>query len=409
MNPLGIKLFLSFSFVMSSHFPSGPTAIVLSGGGARGAYEAGVLSYIFGEFAKRHGLPSFKVICGTSVGAINGAYLASVSHEPTQGIEKLREIWSQLELEHVIGFGFSQVVELPRVLLGGRKGVGILDVTPLVKLAQRHMRWGNIARNLRRKYIDALTISATHVATGRPWLFVDRAPHVELPSHLPPTLVLRPCRIGPEHVLASAAIPILFPPVSIRGQLFVDGGLRLNTPIAPAIHLGARRIFVIALTSPSASGKPAFDPGIFPGAPFLVGKILNAFLLDPVITEFYEIERFNRLLEDGIHAFGSDFVERLSAQAKAEGRPPYQRVWAISIAPSADIGMLAASYLRAHRARFGKALGRQLLRLLDLGESVDSDLVSYLLFDGGFAKQLIELGKEDAKKKEEEMARFFFD
>ncbi|MCX7809124.1 MAG: patatin-like phospholipase family protein, partial [Deltaproteobacteria bacterium] len=227
--------------------------------------------------------------------------------------------------------------------------------------------------------------------------------------HLPPTLVLRPCRIGPEHVLASAAIPILFPPVSIRGQLFVDGGLRLNTPIAPAIHLGARRIFVIALTSPSASGKPAFDPGVFPGAPFLVGKILNAFLLDPVITEFYEIERFNRLLEDGIHAFGSDFVERLSAQAKAEGRPPYQRVWAISIAPSADIGMLAASYLRAHRARFGKALGRQLLRLLDLGESVDSDLVSYLLFDGGFAKQLIELGKEDAKKKEEEMARFFFD
>lgn len=387
----------------------GKAAIVLSGGGARGAYEAGVLRYVFGELSQRYGAPKLDIVSGTSVGAINGAYLASVVHDPTPGIARLTALWSELELDRVLGFGMGQAARLPRVLSGGSDGAGIFDVTPLTKVVGQNMRWADLARNVRRGRLHALTISATHVATGRPWCFVDRAPEVPLPSGMPPTMVVRADRIGPEHVLASAAIPILFPPVPVHGDLFVDGGLRLNTPMSPAIHLGARRVLVIGLNAaPTAPAVPAFAPGVFPGVAFLLGKMMNAFLLDHVNADFYELERVNRMLDDGIATYGADFVEKLNERATAQGRAPRERIHALAIHPSEDIGRLAASHLRTHRARFGKLLGRTLLRLLDLGEGADADLVSYLLFDGGFARDLMDLGERDARAREAELARFFF-
>ncbi len=387
----------------------GKAAIVLSGGGARGAYEAGVLRYLFGELAERYGAPHLDIVSGTSVGAINGAYLASVVHDPLPGIGRLTALWSELELDRVLGFGVGQAARLPRVLSGGSDGAGIFDVTPLTKIVGQNMRWADLARNVRRGRLHALTISATHVATGRPWCFVDRAPEVPLPSGMPPTMAVRADRIGPEHVLASAAIPILFPPVPVHGDLFVDGGLRLNTPMSPAIHLGARRVLVIGLNAaPTAPAVPAFAPGVFPGVAFLLGKMMNAFLLDHVNADFYELERVNRMLDDGVAVYGQDFVDKLNERAIAQGRAPRERIHALAIHPSEDIGRLAASHLRTHRARFGKLLGRTLLRLLDLGEGADADLVSYLLFDGGFARDLMELGERDARTREAELARFFF-
>lgn len=387
---------------------AGPAAMVLSGGGARGAYEAGVLRYLYGEFARRHGPPTLDIISGTSVGAINGTYLASVVHEPISGVERLVRLWSELELDRVIGFGVGQAAKLPRVLFGGRQGAGVLDVSPLIKLVSTHMRWSDLVRNLRRARLRALTISATHVATGRPWVFVDRAPDVPLPTRLPPSMVVRADRIGPQHVLASAAIPVLFPPVPVHGDLFVDGGLRLNTPMSPAIHLGARRLLVVALTTAVAANKPAFAPGVFPGIAFLLGKMMNAFLLDHVNADFYEIERVNRMIDDGLALYGPDFVDRMNDRAEAHGRAPRERLHAMAVAPSEDIGLIAAHHMRSNKARFGRALGKQLLRLLDIGEGVDADLVSYLLFDGDFARQLLELGEHDARRREEELARFFF-
>jgi NTE family protein len=387
----------------------GPAAIVLSGGGARGAYEAGVLRYVYGDFARRHGEPKLDIISGTSVGAINGAYLASVVHESVPGIARLVELWSSLELDRVIGFGVGQAARLPHVLSGGKEGAGIFDVAPLTKIVGGNMRWADLARNIRKGRVSALTISATHVATGRPWCFVDRAPGIDLPTGMPPNMVVRGDRIGPQHVLASAAIPILFPPVPVHGELYVDGGLRLNTPMSPAIHLGARRVLVIGLNAaPTAPAVPAFDPGVFPGVAFLLGKILNAFLLDHVNADFYELERMNRMIDDGIALFGPDFVDRMNEQAVREGRTPRHRIHAFAVHPSEDIGRMSAAHMRTHRARFGKFLGRTLLRLIDIGEGADADLVSYLLFDGEFARQLMELGESDARRREEELARFFF-
>ncbi len=386
----------------------GPAAMVFSGGGARGAYEAGVLRYLFGEFARRHGVPRIDVISGTSVGAINGTFLGSAVHDPVAGIARLVSLWSDLELDRVISFGVAQAAKLPRVLFGGKRGAGVLDVAPLIDLIAANMRWADLVRNLRRGRLAALTISATHVATGRPWLFVDRAPGVAPPTRLPPAIVVQEGRIGPQHVLASAAIPILFPPVAVQGDLFVDGGLRLNTPMSPAIHMGARRLLVVALTT-TESTKPAFAPGVFPGVAFLVGKMMNAFLLDHVNADFYEIERVNRMIDDGVAIFGDDYAEKMNERAVAHGRAPRDRLHALSIAPSEDIGVIAAHQMRSNKARFGRALGKHLLRLLDIGESVDADLVSYLFFDGCFARQLLDLGEHDARKREADLVRFFFE
>jgi NTE family protein len=389
---------------------AGDAAIILAGGGARGAYEAGVLSYVFGDFAERHGIPKLDIVSGTSVGAINGGYLASVIDDPIPGMAKLTALWAQLDLDSVIGFGFYQAMKLGRVLSGGQNGAGLFDATPLSKIVDENMSWRRLARNLRRGNLKALTISATHVATGRPWVFVDHAAEADLPGGVPANLMFRFDHVGPQHVLASAAIPVLFPPVPIHGELFVDGGLRQNTPMAPAIHLGARRLLVISLASnPGRAPVPAFAPGVYPGIAFLIGKVLNAFLLDHVNADFVELERWNRMLDDGTAIYGPDFSDRLNMRALAEGRTPRHRIHALAIHPSEDIGRMASAHLRAHRARFGKLLGRGLLKLLDLGDGADSDLVSYLLFDGSFANLLMEMGREDARRCEAELHRFFFE
>jgi NTE family protein len=389
---------------------AGDSAIVLAGGGARGAYEAGVLSYLYGEFAKRHSIPKLDIVSGTSVGAINGGFLASVMDDPIPGIERLSALWSGLDLDQVMGFGMMQATKLGRVLVGGTSAAGVFDARPLTKIVDENMRWQRLVRNLRRNVLKALTISATHVATGRPWVFVDRCPDIQLPTGLPPNLVVRPDRIGPQHVLASAAIPFLFPPVPVHGELFVDGGLRLNTPMAPAIHLGARRLLVVSLANaPNTPAVPAFAPGVYPGAAFLMGKVLNAFLLDHVNADFLELERYNRMIDDGTAIFGPSFLDQMNARARAAGRPARHRVHALAIHPSEDIGRLASHHMRANTTRFGRLLGRGLLKLLDLGEGADSDLVSYLLFDGEFARHLMQLGLEDARRREAELVRFFFD
>ena len=387
----------------------GDAALVLAGGGARGAYEAGVLAYIFGEFAARHGSPRVDIVSGTSVGAINGGYLAATLDDPRKGIERLLDLWTGLELDHVVGFGVMQAMRLGRVVMGGPSGAGLFDARPLTKIVSENMQWQRLVRNLRRGVLKALTISATHVATGRPWVFVDRAPNVELPTGLPPNLVVRADRIGPQHVLASAAIPVLFPPVPVHGELYVDGGLRLNTPMAPALHLGARRLLVVSLASaPHAPAAPAFESGVYPGIAFLLGKVLNAFLLDHVNADFLDLERWNRAIDDGLSLYGPTYTDRMNERAAAAGRATRQRIHALALHPSEDIGRLAGKHLRHHNARFGRVLGRGLLKLLDLGEGSDADLVSYLMFDGLFAKQLIRMGFEDARRREEDLCRFFF-
>ncbi len=389
----------------------GGLGLVLSGGGARGAYEAGVLHYIFSELAKEyHTTPQIRLVSGTSVGAVNGTFIASALMREDAGTEELVAVWEGLELQNILGFGFKQAAGLYRVLLGGTEARGIFDASPLSAVVGRSIKWRKLRQNIRTGRLKALTVSTTNVSTGHPVIFVDAAPGVGIPQSLGIHALVRRARIGQHHVLASGAIPLIFPPVQIGDEIHCDGGLRLNTPMAPSIHLGMDRLLVVGLSTQHPPEESPLREGHYPGATFLLGKVLNAFLLDHVNTDLLEVERINSFLRDGEAAFGPDFLERLNAAAKARGAlAPRRVVQALVLRPSIDIGRLAAEYLASNRARFGKILGRAFLSLLDVGEGADADLASYLLFDGGFAKHLIEVGRKDARDRKDELAGFLFD
>ena len=390
-----------------------PTALVLSGGGARGAYEVGVLSYIYGEMARARGgiPPKADLLCGTSVGAINACYLAAHMADPVSGVRRLVDLWTAVQFEQVLRFGVGQAFKLPSVLRGGGASAsGLFDVQPMVDLITKEISWKMVARTLRRGLLRALSVSATEIATGRTTLFVDTAPDVPLPTGLGARVVVRREIVGPTHALASAAIPLVFPPVRIGAMLYCDGGLRQNTPIAPAIRLGAERILVVGLSREVrgvAVPETTSEIGsATPGAMFLLGKVLNAFLLDHVRADVELVQRINRILEDGEAIHGPDFIEKITQRALDRGAPAYRKIETLVIRPSQDIGRMAGQHVR--KGRFsGSVMARRLLSLLDSGLTEESDLASYLLFDGAFARKLIDLGRADAEAVRDKLMAFF--
>ena len=393
---------------------SGPRriAMILSGGGARGAYEVGVLWYIFDDLTRILGAPPrIEIICGTSVGAINGCYLAAHLGDPELGLRRLVELWSDLELARVLGFGVRQLASLPRVLLGGGDGHGLFDVRPMADLVQREISWRAVSRCLRGNLLRALTVSCTEISTGRTVVFMQTAPSLTIPAAAPPRTLFRAQRIGPHHALASAAIPLLFPPVRIDDELYLDGGLRQNTPIAPALRLGATHIFAIG-SSREVEGRIVLEAGHqraqrAPGAAFLLGKVLNAFLLDHVDVDIELLTRINSVIVDGTRAYGPDFTHALSAQASRRGAQEYRFVNCMRVRPSEDIGRLANEHLKRGRLRGDPLLTRRLLDLIDLGVLGEAVLASYLLFDGPFCRRLIEMGRADAQARRDELVTFF--
>ena len=389
------------------------TAMILSGGGARGAYEVGVLWYVFDDLSRMRGAPPrLDILCGTSVGAINACYLAAHLGDPVLGLRRLVHLWSELQITRVLGFGARQVVGLPRLLLGGSEsGTGLFDVTPMAELVQREVSWRAVARSLRKKQLRALTVSTTEVSTGRTVVFMQTSPDVVIPQTAPPRTLFRADHIGPHHALASAAIPMLFPPVKIDDELYLDGGLRQNTPIAPALRLGATHVFAIGSSrevhgvvtdeSPGRANKRA------PGAAFLLGKVLNAFLLDHVDVDLELLRRLNNVLKDGEAVYGSQFTEQMNLEMKKRNEPSYRYVESFEIRPSEDIGKLASDHVRRGKLVGNPFFTKRLLNIVDTGAGDEADLASYLLFDGHFCRQLIEMGRADAHARRHEILKFF--
>jgi NTE family protein len=333
-----------------------------------------------------------------------------------------------MRLEEVLPFSARDLLRLPARLLGLRRIAdafasgsaperlyGFFNTAPLERLVVNSIGWREIRRNVREGVIDACCVAATQIATGRVVAFIDSREPLSSRWDRDPMVVPRQVHLRPTHALASAAIPMLFPAVRLGRNYFADGGLRLNTPLAPALRLGADRLLVVALRQSEREAHKAalarMRVADHANPIFVFGKVLNALMLDPLDTDLTRMRLVNQVLEDGSAAFGGAFLPEVARVAREQGRPSVKRIDDLVIRPSRDLTEVASEVL----AQIPSArLRSPLLRLAvskrkDRENAPESDLLSYLLFDGEFARPLAELGFKDAAAQEEALCRFFSD
>jgi NTE family protein len=390
-------------------------ALVLTGGGARGAYQAGALRAI-AKISDTRASP-FRILSGVSAGAINAAYLASRTDDFRDATRDLWQVWEGLHTADVFVTDpaslFRIAVRLVAELsLGGlirnRRANYLLDASPLRNLVQPPIcDPAAIARNLRSGELRALAVTATDYASGQAITFYDSDAPIE-PWVRTSRIGMR-ARILPEHVLASSALPIFFPPAEVDGRFYADGCIRLNAPLSTAVHLGADRILAIGVrcSPPPAEiirrtrepiqaaaeragrsrAKKAPAAVRTPTLAEIMGVLLNAVMLDGLETDIERLERINRTL--GL----------MTPEARAV--QPLRTLPLTVLRPSRDLGRLATDLLR--RVAFPL---RHMLRGLGATETVGWDLLSYLFFDRSYTTKLLRLGYDDTMAERARVERY---
>jgi NTE family protein len=382
-------------------------ALVLPGGGARGAYEVGALSVLLPELERRG--EEVTLLCGTSVGAINAALLGSLAHLPVAAqVELAIERWRGLERSDVIApllsprlpFNLARLAGDALSIPGVRRG-SLLDPRPLRRYLGRHMDWDALHRNVDGGLLDAVCVVATQLTTGRPVGFVEASTPRQLPAS--EELPFVPVRLADEHVRASAAIPLVFPAVEITTPpsaqgYYTDGATRLNSPIKPAVELGADHVIVIGFEPLAAAPVAPDEPP--PHLVDVVANMLDGLLVDQVADDMQRLVAINSFfVEDA--SVGT--VPAARAYRAARGRRPYRRIAYALITPRrrGELGQLAE---RAFDRRYGGWRGAlapdQLLlgRLLRGRTDAGGDLLSFLLFDREYIDLLIDAGRRDARR-----------
>jgi NTE family protein len=385
----------------------------------RGAYEVGVILGIVDALKPQPGsAPLFRIFSGASVGAINTAYLAANAELPDHGIGRLAEVWKTLKLEdhaRVRPLGLTGF-KLPALLSKAVPlGNSLLDTRALEILVRRTVDWERMHRVIDSGRVLALLIAALHVASGRTTMFTEHTPGINVVPTRDERRATVIGRITADHVLASAAIPLLMPTRRVGDHYYCDGGLRFNTPIAPAIRAGADRLIIVTVRHTRSVGEVASVEASGSGqgqdlsAVFLIGKLLNALLLDPVTYDLQVLERLNQMmevLEQTLAPADLDRVQRVWVQSRGM---PYKRLRTLVFTPSRDLGEMAGEFIRHHlRTEALKPIARYLIeRAVRSAPQQEADWASYLLFDGDFATEIIAGGYADALARKDEIRDFY--
>ena len=366
---------------------------MLSGGGARAAYQVGALRYI----AKA--MPEYRpqILTGVSAGAINAIYLASHRGDWRSAVENLSSLWLRLETRRVYRTDYFSVMRRVmtwglRVMTGGRLGRsdirGMVDNAPLRAFLGAYLplegkRIGGIRENIADGFLESLAIITTNYGSGRSRAWIEsenaegwliggqlRAVHDEM------TL---------DHIMASAALPMFFPAVKIDGAWHGDGGIRLTAPLSPALHLGATRILAVSPRSAPVTSLPEELRHPYPSPAQIAGTLLNAVFLDLLDYDAIQMNRINRLLQ----------------KVPPEHHHPFRRVDVMVLRPREDLGVLA----HEHRIEMPSSF-RFFERGLEDQTEPSSDALSMVMFQPDYLALLLRLGEEDAQARHDEIASF---
>ena len=372
--------------------------LVMTGGGARGAYQAGVLKRI-GEIKRvqTHGNP-FPIIGGTSAGAINGCGLAAGSNEFTLATKVVAQLWSGIRPSDVFscnilsqtGNSLTWILDLSfGGILGGGHAHSLLDATPLRHFLNEHLDCSRIQENIKRGHLFALAISATNYNTGNSYLFIQgKKGHAMWNRSRRVTLATK---ITIEHICASAAIPLVFSPVRLQTPggtaFFGDGCVRLQQPLSPIIRLGAKRLLAIGVRGESLEHPEETTDQRHPSLAQVLGILFNVMFLDHLATDLEHLKRLNELLSSGT-----------ISQAGIEGCEKMRPLATALITPSVSLSKLAQDHQRDMPyliQYFINSLGRDAASC--------ADLMSYLLFTSPYTKALIDVGYTDAGRRIDEI------
>ncbi|MBC5764059.1 patatin-like phospholipase family protein [Ramlibacter albus] len=376
-------------------------ALVLMGGGARTAYQVGVLqamaSMLKLQTNRKQDFP-FQVMVGTSAGALNAAFLASTASTGLDAFEKLSGFWAKLHCEDVYRLEVSPWVQFSRLVAAvklwgnARKHGAILDNMPLVDTLHRTISLAGIEAAFESKAIEAIAVTASSYTSGVHWTFCHTARDEKQKAWNRPgrRAEFQPLTI--EHLMASSAIPFLFPstPLWVDGhrEFFGDGSMRQVSPLSPAVHLGAHKVLVVGVGQPQRSGMLGSGQPGEPTMGGIAGHAMASVFHDTLQADVEQTQRLARTLKE--------LPREIAAVL------PYRPIEVLAMQPTQSLDAVAQAHVRELPKTVRRALGG-----LGAMRNGGGALASYLLFEPGFVQELVKLGEQDAYARKEELLAFF--
>jgi len=378
----------------ATNWPRGRSALVLTGGGARAAYQIGVLQAIR-EILPDPRVNPFPILCGTSAGAVNAASLAAYCENFGNAVDYLYEVWANFHVHHVyradaLGLTVSGGKWLALLMFGWalrQNPRSIFDNTPLRKLLERTLDFPRIRRAIDAGALYAVSVTATGYLTGQSISFFEGAEDIQ-PWHRTQRHAAR-VKLDVNHLLASAAIPFIFPAIKIHREYFGDGAMRQLAPISPAIYLGADRILVIGAGYMGEDSRRE-RTDVYPSFAQIAGHALASIFLDSLAVDLERIRRINEMLN------------KLPEPVVANGGLGLRPIETMVISPSRPMNLIAAEHVDALPGAV-----RKLLQGLGATSQGGSMLASYLLFEIPYTRALIDLGYRDTMAVRRELQEFF--
>jgi NTE family protein len=398
-----------------------------------GAYETGVLRYVSQILAKEKIKPPwFSIFTGTSVGALNASFLAGYAQDFPAAVESLVSFWESITFNKILSFDATDLGAMMKLSSGQNpestqingtpdqsRGAphppvaGLFDTSPLFEEIKNRVPWNQLKANIAEDIVRGIAFCATEVCTGTSVIFYETSPSTFYRCGQDPSKEARPVSINVEHAMASAAVPILFPSIQIDGTCYIDGSLRQNTPLNPALRMGADRVLVINVgQDPKAAAvlaRKGCRQNRYPGIPFMLGKTISAFLTESLDYELNRIEMYNRLISRGTEIYGEGFLDNLNLIMGSLRNTTYRPIDTLHIRPSQNLDLLAREVFEEAPDELAPSglSGRIIRKMLSSSAFVESTLFSFLMFTPRYIRLLLDIGYQDAQVARDTIVEYY--